>query len=127
VISWHYTRPADPPRAHRPSADTPATRIENVERTTYLKAAVEGSINMAANPVRRYTLEEYFELERTSEERFELWDGEVFCMSGGSEAHIEIESNPVAFLKPQLRERGSRAFPAEMRIKQGRRMRAEGR
>jgi len=26
----------------------------------------------------RYTLEEYFELERKSEERFEYWDGEVF-------------------------------------------------
>ena len=72
---------------------------------------------MAANPERRYTLEEYLELDRTSEERLEFWDGEVFCMSGGSEAHVEIESNLVAFLKPQLRERGCRAFTAEMRIK----------
>ena len=58
---------------------------------------------MAANPERRYTLEEYLELDRTSEERFEFRDGEVFCMSGGSEAHVEIESNMVVFLKPQLR------------------------
>lgn len=72
---------------------------------------------MAANPERRYTLEEYLELDRTSEERFEFWDGEVFCMSGGSEAHVEIESNLVAFLKPQLRVRGCRVFPAEMRIR----------
>ena len=36
---------------------------------------------MVANPQRRYTLEEYFELERKSEERFEYRDGEVFCMS----------------------------------------------
>jgi Uma2 family endonuclease len=72
---------------------------------------------MAANPERRYTLEEYLELDRASEERIEFWDGEVFCMSGGSEAHVEIESNLVAFLKPQLRERGCRVFPAEMRIK----------
>ena len=72
---------------------------------------------MAANPERRYTLEEYLELDRTSEERFEFWNGEVFCMSGGSEAHVEIESNLIAFLKPQLRDRGCRVFPAEMRIK----------
>jgi Uma2 family endonuclease len=78
---------------------------------------VERNTNMAANPERRYTLEEYLELDRTSEERLEFWDGEVFCMSGGSEAHVEIESNLVAFLKPQLRERGCRVFPAEMRIK----------
>ncbi len=39
---------------------------------------------MAANPERRYTLEEYFELERTSEERFEFRNGEVFCTSGAS-------------------------------------------
>lgn len=32
----------------------------------------------------RYTLEEYFELELASEERYEYFDGEVFCMSGVS-------------------------------------------
>jgi Uma2 family endonuclease len=78
---------------------------------------VERNTIMAANPERRYTLEEYLELDRTSEERLEFWDGEVFRMSGGNEAHVEIESNLVAFLKPQLRERGCRVFPAEMRIK----------
>lgn len=80
-------------------------------------SAVERNLNMAANPERRYTLEEYLELDRTSEERLEFRDGEVFCMSGGSEAHVEIESNLVAFLKPQLRERGCRAFVGNIRIK----------
>ena len=72
---------------------------------------------MAANPEKRYTLEEYLELDRTSEERLEFWDGEVFCMSGGSESHDEIESNLVSFLKPLLRERGCRAFTGNFRIK----------
>ena len=72
---------------------------------------------MAANPEHRYTLEEYLELDRTSEERLEFWHGEVFCMSGGSEAHVEIESNLVAFLKPRLRERGCRTFLGNVRIK----------
>jgi len=72
---------------------------------------------MAANPEQRYTLEEYFELERTSEERFEFWDGEVFCMSGVSEEHAEIETNLIVSLKSRLRARGCRVFPANVRIK----------
>jgi Uma2 family endonuclease len=72
---------------------------------------------MAANPERRYTLEEYLELDRASEERLEFWDGEVFCMSGGSEWHYEIESNIHAFLKTILRARGCRVFTGNVRIK----------
>lgn len=72
---------------------------------------------MAANPERRYTLEEYLELDRTSEERLEFWDGEVFCMSGGSEWHYEIEGNIYAFLKSRLSQRGCRVFTGNARIK----------
>jgi Uma2 family endonuclease len=72
---------------------------------------------MAANPERRYTLEEYLELDKTSEERLEFWDGEVFCMSGGSEWHYEIEGNIFAFLKSHLRERGCRVFTGNVRVK----------
>ena len=72
---------------------------------------------MAANPERRYTLEEYLELDRTSEERLEFWDGEVFCMSGVSEEHAEIEINLIVSLNSRLRNRGCRVFPANVRIK----------
>lgn len=72
---------------------------------------------MAANPERRYTLEEYLELDRTSEERLEFWDGEVFCMSGVSDEHDAIEGNIYAFLRSQIMERGCRVFLAIMRIK----------
>lgn len=99
------------------SADTPAETFENREQSAYLKGAVERKINMAANPGRRYTLEEYFELERTSEERFEFWDGEIFCMSGVSEEHAEIETNLIVSLKSQLRARGCRAFTGNVRVK----------
>jgi Uma2 family endonuclease len=78
---------------------------------------VERNTNMAANPERRYTLEEYLELDRTSEERLEFWDGEVFCMSGVSDEHDAIEGNIYAFLRSQLSERGCRVFLANMRIK----------
>src|SRR2546423_554181 len=72
---------------------------------------------MAANPERRYTLEEYLELERTSEERFEFWNGEVFCMSGVSSEHDQIESNINFHLRTKLVGRNCRVFLANMRIK----------
>src|SRR5947207_10004307 len=72
---------------------------------------------MSAQTKPRYTLEEYFELERKSEERFEYSNGEVFCMSGVSEEHAEIETNLIVSLKSRLRTRGCRVFPANIRIK----------
>ena len=72
---------------------------------------------MAANPERRYTLEEYFELERKSEERFEFWGGEIFCMSGVSPEHDQIESNFNYHLRAKLAGRSCRVFLANMRVK----------
>ena len=72
---------------------------------------------MVANPERRYTLEEYFELERNSEERFEFWNGEVFCMSGVSSNHAQIEVNLIILLNSCFAGRPCRMFPANMRIK----------
>jgi Uma2 family endonuclease len=65
----------------------------------------------------RYTLEEYFELELASEERYEYFNGEVFCMSGVSPNHAQIESNLNLALRLALRERGCPVFPANIRIK----------
>ncbi len=45
---------------------------------------------MSTEPRHRYTLEEYFALESNSEEKYEFWKGEVFCMSGASLAHNQI-------------------------------------
>jgi Uma2 family endonuclease len=72
---------------------------------------------MAANPERRYTLEEYLELDRTSEERLEFWDGEVFCMSGGSSAHDRIIINCIVKLSARLDASNCRVCSADMRIK----------
>ena len=65
----------------------------------------------------RYTLEEYFKLEKKSEERYEFYNGEVFCMSGVSPNHAQIETNLITSLNSKLRDRGCRVFPANMRIK----------
>jgi Uma2 family endonuclease len=72
---------------------------------------------MAANPERRYTLEEYLELDRTSEERIEFWDGEVFCMSGASQAHDRILVNSIVQLSARLDYLKCRVFSSDMRIK----------
>ena len=72
---------------------------------------------MAAHPKRKYNLEEYFELERSTNERFEYWNGDVYSMSGVSENHARIETNSVTLLSNNLRERPCRVFPANMRIK----------
>lgn len=72
---------------------------------------------MSAQPKLRYTLEEYLELDRISDERLEFWDGEVFSMSGVSDQHSRIEVNLIISLDGRLSPRGCRVFPANMRIK----------
>ena len=72
---------------------------------------------MSAHLKRKYTLEEYFALELSANERYEFWHGEVFCMSGVSATHALIETNLITLLNTNLRGRGCRVFPANMRIK----------
>ncbi|HYO98765.1 MAG TPA: Uma2 family endonuclease [Pyrinomonadaceae bacterium] len=65
----------------------------------------------------RYTLEEYFALELASEEKYEFWNGEVFCMTGASLEHNRSTINIGTEAHLQLRERGCHVFPADMRVK----------
>jgi Uma2 family endonuclease len=75
---------------------------------------------MATNPkdVPRhyYSLGEYFALEQTSDARFEYWDGEIVCMSGGSRAHGIISTNVVLALGAGLRGGRCRAFTSDTAI-----------
>jgi len=76
---------------------------------------------MVANPKdlprRHYTLEEYFALERVGEARYEYWDGEIVCMSGGTPEHAIISGNLYLSLGQQIAGRKCRAFTADMAIK----------
>jgi Uma2 family endonuclease len=72
---------------------------------------------MFAIPKRKYTLEEYFELDRNSEANFEYFNGEVFEMSGVSPNHATIEVNLISNLSLVARQKGCRVFPANLRIK----------
>lgn len=72
---------------------------------------------MTALPKEKYTLEEYLELDRTSDERLEYWEGEVFSMSGVSDQHDQIEGNLQFHLRLRLEGKPCRIFSANMRIK----------
>ena len=58
---------------------------------------------MSAQPKLSYLLEEYLELDRNSNERWEYWDGEIFNMNGVNENHADIEVNLITFLNLKLR------------------------
>src|SRR5689334_20969617 len=72
---------------------------------------------MTANPKPFYTLAEYLDLERNSEERYEFWDGQVFCMSGGSRQHILIADDIFLLLGSQLAGRSCQAMSSAMPVK----------
>ncbi len=72
---------------------------------------------MAFQPKQIYSLDEYLELEKRSEERLEFWDGNVWSMSGASPTHNQIVMNLSIDLGSRAREKGCTAYPADMRIK----------
>lgn len=64
-----------------------------------------------------YTLEEYAELEKSSEERLEYFEGNVWSMAGASPKHEEISVNLASALKNALRGRSCRVYGASLRVK----------
>lgn len=72
---------------------------------------------MSAHRKNFFTIEEYFALESVGDARYEYWDGEFVCMSGGSEAHNLICSNVHGELFSQLKGKTCRALTAETPIK----------
>ncbi|HEY6329881.1 MAG TPA: Uma2 family endonuclease [Blastocatellia bacterium] len=70
------------------------------------------------NPPRHYfTLEEYFALENVGDARYEYWDGDIVCMSGGSESHYRISGNIYHELRNRLDRGRCTAFTAETPVK----------
>ncbi|HSK71531.1 MAG TPA: Uma2 family endonuclease [Pyrinomonadaceae bacterium] len=71
----------------------------------------------AIQPKQVYSLEDYFELEKSTNEKFEFWDGNVWSMSGASINHNLIVRNLNTEVDLQLRDKGCSAFPSDLRIK----------
>jgi Uma2 family endonuclease len=76
---------------------------------------------MVANPEEihfpYHTLEEYFAIEGAGHARYEYWDGEIVCMSGGTQQHMRIGGNTYFTLRQQLTGRNCEAFTNELPIK----------
>ncbi len=64
-----------------------------------------------------YTLEEYAELEKNSEEKLEYFEGNVWSMAGASPTHEDIVSNTITELKTKLRGRGCKVYGSNLRVK----------
>ena len=65
----------------------------------------------------RYTVDEYIAFDRETEGRYEYFDGEVVCMSGGSLNHNRIVRNMIARLENLLAGGSCEVLPSDMRIK----------
>jgi Uma2 family endonuclease len=59
-------------------------------------------VGVMALQKKRYTLAEYLELEKHSEERYEFFDGDVFAMVGGSANHSRIITNVIRHLQNKV-------------------------
>jgi Uma2 family endonuclease len=64
----------------------------------------------------RLSEQEYLAFERSSPERHEYADGEIFAMVGGTAEHSAIALNLLAELRSALSGRGCRVFESNMRI-----------
>ena len=66
---------------------------------------------------RHYTIDEYFALEHAGDARYEFWDGEIVCMSGGSLPHAIISGNLHLCIGRQLEGGPCRVFTSDLAIK----------
>jgi Uma2 family endonuclease len=74
------------------------------------------AVNRKDLPYHYYSLREYFALEEASDARFEYWDGDIVCMSGGSIIHYRISSNIFYRLRQKLEGGPCMAFTADAAI-----------
>jgi len=69
--------------------------------------------------ISQYTVEKYLELDRSSEERYEFIDGQVFLMAGESGRHGDISVNLTSEIRSQLRGKDCRVRSKDTKIKSG--------
>ncbi|HEX8289955.1 MAG TPA: Uma2 family endonuclease [Pyrinomonadaceae bacterium] len=72
---------------------------------------------MTAQPKREYSLQEYFEIGKNSEEKYEYWDGNISNMTGASPEHERIVVNIAGHLREVLRGRGCSVFGSNLKVK----------
>ncbi len=72
---------------------------------------------MSAIEKQTWTVEQYLEMERASEEKHEFLDGEIYLMSGASGNHNLVMGNTYASLHAQLRKRPCLVYPSDQRVR----------
>lgn len=72
---------------------------------------------MSALPKPYYSVEEYVELLKNSDERYEYFDGQIVAMAGGKIAHSAIAVNLTSTLQNRLALRPYRVFNGDAAIK----------
>jgi Uma2 family endonuclease len=63
-----------------------------------------------------FTHQDYFDLERAEDQRYEYLSGEVFAMVGGTEAHALIAMNTGAALVNALHDHPCRVYGSDMKL-----------
>ena len=83
-----------------------------------LESAIQKkAADMSPQITPQHTLEEYLALERTSDARYEFWNGAVIETSGGTLAHERILRNVHSLLRDELRDRKFDVSGSNMQIK----------
>jgi Uma2 family endonuclease len=72
---------------------------------------------MAALPDRKYTIAEYVDLLKKSEERLEYFDGVIVSMAGGSASHSRAAHNVATYLDILLQGSDCEVFNGEMAVR----------
>jgi len=66
-----------------------------------------------------YTAEEYLEIDRATDERYEYVDGRIYQMAGESGSHADICTNLVSEIRQQLKGKGCRARSKDTKVRSG--------
>ena len=72
---------------------------------------------MSTAPRETWSAQDYLDSERTSAEKHEYLDGDIFLMTGASANHNLIVGNIYASLHTQLRQRPCVVYPSDLRVK----------
>ena len=72
---------------------------------------------MGAVPEQYLSLQDYFELEATSETKHEYYLGVIYAMTGASVTHNLLVANVISNLHLQLRGKSCTVYPSDLRLK----------
>lgn len=71
---------------------------------------------MNTNQSKKYSEQEYLQIERKAESKSEFFNGEIFAMAGASNPHNLIAGNFYAFLFNQFKGKNCRPYGSDMRV-----------